>query len=168
VGNLEDLVRLVEGHVADASQGLPEELFLLVTRLTPVVNVDLLIKDDRNRTLLTWRDDGYEYSPGWHVPGGIIRYKERSADRIQAVAAKELGASVSFRPEPIAIREVFHPARRNRGHFISLLFRCELESPPDERLHFVAGAPQNGQWAWHSGCPANLIRVHDMYRPFLE
>lgn len=41
-----------------------------------MVNVDLLIKNvSSNETLLTWREDEY-YGPGWHVPGGIVRFKE--------------------------------------------------------------------------------------------
>jgi len=141
-------------------------VFLFVTRLTPMVNVDLLIRDTSGRTLLTWRDDGYEYSPGWHIPGGIIRYKESTAERIQAVARRELGSTARFAPQPLAIGEVMHPVRRNRGHFISLLFRCELEHEPDPRLRWDGGQPNGGQWAWHEGCPPDLIAVHDMYRAF--
>ena len=84
----------LENLVVDSRQGLPEDLFLFVTRLTPMINVDLLIRDGEGRTLLTWRDDGYDYSPGWHIPGGIIRYKECRGERVQAVAQKELGTSV--------------------------------------------------------------------------
>ena len=67
-------------------QDLPEELFRFISTISPLVNVDLLIKDDTNRTLLTWRDDEH-YGAGWHVPGGIIRFKEsgqlwRACDRL--------------------------------------------------------------------------------------
>jgi hypothetical protein len=35
----------------EKSQGdLPEDLFLFISRLVPMVNVDLLIKDSKNRT----------------------------------------------------------------------------------------------------------------------
>ena len=158
----------LESLVPDACHGLPEDLFLFVTRLTPMINVDLLIRDGEGRTLLTWRDDGYEYSPGWHIPGGIIRYKESRAGRVQAVAQKELGTSVRFREEPLAIREVIHPIRRDRGHFISLLYLCELAGPLDEGLRFPGGSPRAGQWAWHEEAPPDLIPVHDMYRAFLQ
>lgn len=161
------LIEQLETAAGDPRMGLPEDVFLFVTRLTPMINVDLLIRDLEGRTLLTWRDDGYEYSPGWHIPGGIIRYKESSADRIQAVARIELGTTVHFQPEPLTIREVIHPVRKNRGHFISILYLCELTGPLDEAHHFAAGEPSPGQWAWHSQCPPNLIPVHDMYRPFL-
>lgn len=162
------LIHRLESSLVDPNQGLPEEFFLFLSRLTPMINVDLLIRDGEGRTLLTWRDDGYEYSPGWHIPGGIIRYKESRAERVQAVARKELGTSVRFQEEPLAIREVIHPTRRDRGHFISLLYLCELADPPNEVLRFRGGNPLAGQWAWHEEDPPDLIPVHDMYRRFLR
>jgi colanic acid biosynthesis protein WcaH len=158
----------LESSLAEPNQGLPEKVFLFLSRLTPMINVDLLIRDAEGRTLLTWREDGYEYSPGWHIPGGIIRYKECRGERVQAVAQKELGTSVRFLEEPLAIREVIHPTRKDRGHFISLLYLCELAGPPNEALCFRGGSPRAGQWAWHEEAPPDLIPVHDMYRAFLR
>jgi ADP-ribose pyrophosphatase YjhB (NUDIX family) len=154
-----------ERAAGDASRGLPEEVFLLVSRLTPLVNVDLLIKDESRRTLLTWRDDG-TYSAGWHVPGGIVRFKEKIQERLAAVAELELGAKVSFRTEPLAIHEIMAHARTVRGHFISFLYECALLGPPDEALRYGQGDPRPGQWAWHEKCPDNLISVHEIYRRF--
>ncbi len=137
-----------------------------MSRITPIINVDLLIKNKQNSTLLTWRDDGF-YPPGWHIPGGIIRYKERISDRINAVARSELGARIKFKKEPLAINEIVIPARRNRGHFISLLYECRLIRPLDENLRFQKGIPRAGQWGWHKKCPKNIIPVHKMYRKFI-
>lgn len=77
----------------DAASGLPEELFLYVSSITPQANVGLLIKDDGGRTLLTWCDDS-THETGWYVPGGIIRFKETFIDRVHAVARIERGATV--------------------------------------------------------------------------
>lgn len=131
-----------------------------------MVNVDLLIKNVSNETLLTWREDEY-YGPGWHVPGGIVRFKETIAARISAVAMSELGASVEFGKEPLAMNEIMNAARDTRGHFISLLYECVLTSPLDQALEYKTGPVRNGQWSWHAGCPANLIRVHEVYRTFI-
>ena len=57
-------------------QGLGEELFLTVSSLVPIVNVDLLVYNDKGQFLLTKRDDPY-CGRGWHVPGGCIRFKVR-------------------------------------------------------------------------------------------
>jgi len=159
-------IDLLESYIKNPSAGLPEEIFLLITKLTPMVNVDLLIKNEQNHTLLTWRDDSL-YPACWHIPGGIIRYKETIADRIKAVAAGELGAEVEFKETPLAINELIHPARRVRGHFISFLYECKLMSAPDEKLRYKNGDPKPGEWAWHCKCPDNLISVHDIYRKYL-
>lgn len=156
----------LESYVSNPSGGLPEDIFLFISRITPLVNVDLLIKNEQNLTLLTWRNDSY-YSAGWHVPGGIIRYKEKIFNRIRAVAASELGCSVDFSKEPLAINEVIHPSRRVRGHFISLLYECTLTSSPDENLRYTEGIPKNGNWSWHNGCPNDIISVHEMYREYI-
>ena len=156
-------IDLLESLIKNPSEGLPEDVFLFVSRITPIINVDLLIKNAENQTLLTWRDDAY-YPPGWHIPGGIIRFKERISDRINAVAASELGAEVKFNEGPLAINEVIHPSRMVRGHFISLLYECTLMSPLDKNLEFEKGTPKPGECAWHSKCPNDIISVHEMYR----
>ena len=153
----------IEAAVGRVRAGLPEDVFRFVSRLTPLVNVDLLIQDDRGRTLLTWRDDEF-FGAGWHVPGGIIRYKETAADRIRACAREELGADVSFELAPLLVAETIRQDA-TRGHFISLLFRCRLGSPLDEAKR--AGAPlRPGDWQWHersprrsAGCPAPVRAV---------
>lgn len=156
----------MESFIKNPSKGLPEDIFLFISRITPIINVDLLIKNNKNHTLLTWRDDGY-WAPGWHIPGGIIRFRETISDRIKAVAASELGAEITFKKDPLAINESIHPSRKFRGHFISLLYECALVSPPDKKLRYGPGIPQPGEWAWHSKCPDNLISVHEMYRKYM-
>jgi ADP-ribose pyrophosphatase YjhB (NUDIX family) len=151
----------------DPKAGLPDDVFLFVSRVTPLVNVDLLIHNEAGQTLLTWRSDGF-YQPGWHVPGGIIRFQERAADRIAAVARQELGAAVVSEGSPALITEIIEPAHTIRGHFISLLFRCRLSSPLDDDLRYVSGQPRAGEWAWHQGCPTDLIPVHEIYRGLIE
>ena len=65
--NLINLIDNLEASIPDPFTGLQEDLFLFVSRITPIINVDLLIKNESDHTLLTWRDGGY-YPPGWHVP----------------------------------------------------------------------------------------------------
>ncbi len=159
-------IRLIESRIRNPAKGLPEDIFLFMTRVSPVINVDLLIKDKQGHTLLTWRDDGF-YPAGWHIPGGIVRYKETISDRIKAVAVSELGVKIKFKKEPSAINEVIHPKRLNRGHFISLLYESQLISPLDKAIRYEKGVPKPGEWAWHKRCPKNIIPVHKMYRKFI-
>lgn len=164
-GDIQAAVDKLRALRVDPTISLPEELFLYVSSITPLVNVDLLIKDDAGRVLLTWRDDPY-YELGWHVPGGIVRFKETFMDRIQAVSRTELGATVRTDTSPLAINEVIRPTRSARGHHVSLLFKCVLTSPPDEERRFKSEFPLQGQWCWHAAPPFNLLAVQDLYRPF--
>lgn len=160
------LDRVLE-HIPDPKVGLPQEVFYFVSRLTPMINVDLLIKNKLGQSLLTWREDQF-YGPGWHIPGGIIRFKESIEDRICKVALTELGCKVRFAPEPINVRSLVNKERDIRGHFISLLYLCELESAPDQKRIFDGASPKGGQWAWHDGAPENLIKPHEFFRNFID
>lgn len=162
-----EAVDRVRSLVKDAKAGLPEEVFLLVSQLTPLINVDLLIKSTDGKTLLTWREDKY-YGPAWHIPGGIIRFKESIESRIVKVARSELGCQVAALGQPIEVRSLMNPSRDIRGHFISLTFLCSLITAPDPDRAFTQGSPRNGQWAWHQGAPHALLKQHEPYRKLID
>lgn len=157
---------LYRGRKVTAPPGLPRRLFLKVSALTPLVNVDLLIRNSKGETLLTWRDDGH-WAPGWHVPGGILRAKETLLARLKKTAREELGAGLKGRPGFVTFNELIHPRRAERGHFISFLYRCRLAGAPKAALAWKEGEPRPGQWAWHRRCPKNLISVHEIYRKYI-
>jgi ADP-ribose pyrophosphatase YjhB (NUDIX family) len=159
-------ISVLESAIDDAHDGLPSDVFLFVSRVTPLVNVDLLIQDDRSRTLLTWRDDEY-FGPGWHVPGGIIRYKESAAERIRACAHEELDADVSLDSTPLMMLEVIGE-QRTRGHHVSLLFRCQLLGPLADARRAASDPPASGQWRWHDHCPPDLLDEQRGYARFFS
>lgn len=161
-----DLVAAIERSLGSARSGLPEDVFEFVSRLTPLVNVDLLITDARGCTLLTWRDDRF-YGPGWHVPGSVIRFKERALERVHACARAELGSDVDVEPVPLFVMESIAD-RRTRGHLISLLFRCRLISALDESRRVRDARPSPGQWQWHAACPRDLIPEQAPYAAFFR
>jgi len=158
-------IAAIESAIGDPHHGLPEELFLFASRITPLINVDLLIRDHAGRTLLTWRNDEF-FGPGWHVPGGIIRYKEMASDRIRACAFEELGAQVAFEPVPLLVSETIRE-QDNRGHFISLLYSCKLVTPLDESRQARSSPPAAGEWRWHESCPPDLLSIQAPYARFL-
>ena len=162
---LESAIATIEAAAGDRRGGLPLPIFLLFTRLLPLATVDLLIQDERGRTLLTWRDDVI-FGRGWHIPGGAIRYKETIADRLHACAATELGAAITFDPHPLAVEEEIDPVQATRGHNLALLYRCHLVRGPDWRLAWTGGAPDRDQWAWHARCPEDMLAVHRRYARF--
>lgn len=163
--NIAEIIAVLDEQVKNPSAGLPEDLFLYVSRITPLVNVDLLIKDEAGRTLLSWRNDEYA-GTGWHVPGGILRYKETLESRIKKVLETEIGAEVSFDPVPIALNQLIHPIHEIRGHCISILYKCFLAGtyvPKNEEF----SKDDAGYLMWHDQCPANLIEVHELYRNYI-
>lgn len=133
--------------------------------MTPIVNVDLLIKDEQGRTLLAWRNDQYSMV-GWHVPGGIIRFKEGFEDRLKKVAETEIGAKVEFEPKPIAVNEIILK-QETRGHFISFLYRCYL---PSSFILENKGLKEtdSGYLKWHESCPKSLLKCQEIYKKYIE
>jgi ADP-ribose pyrophosphatase YjhB (NUDIX family) len=164
--NILEATSFLDRAVPNPSDGLPEELFLYISRTTPMINVDLLIKDERGRTLLSWRNERYT-GTGWHVPGGIVRFKEALETRIKKVAEIEIGTEVVFHPAPIAMNEIIHPDQSIRGHFISLLYKCFVDgsfAPQNKGL----SRDDNGYLAWHDACPHSLFSFHEMYRTYID
>jgi colanic acid biosynthesis protein WcaH len=163
--NSQEAISLLESTVVNARIGLPRDVFDFISRHTPMINVDLLVRDERGRTLLAWRIER-NYTSGWHIPGGIVRYKETLEDRIMKVAETEIGAPVTFDPAPLAVSQIICP-HVTRGHFISLLYRCHLSGsfvPDNEGRTEI----DEGFLHWHETCPANIIKVHDMYRKYIS
>lgn len=162
---IKDAILFLDKSIPDSKAGLPEDLFYYVSRITPMVNVDLLIKDENRRTLLAWRDDEYS-GKGWHILGGIIRFKETFETRIKKVAETEIGVEVEFDPNPIAMNQLFNKERDIRGHFISILYKCSLPStfiPENKGLKET----DPGFLKWHETCPDNLLRFHEIYKKYL-
>jgi len=151
----------------DASRGLGEALFLSVSTLTPIANVDLLILDEKHRLLLKRRDDPY-FGAGWHIPGGCIRFRETMEERAQKTAVEEIGGPVIIH-KLVAVRDVIidspRPGLQNqnyRAHHLAVLFQCILPAQTiadrsfQERL-----AGENLKW-FHT-LPDDLLRVHEVY-----
>ena len=163
--NIAEAIALLDQEVPNPSAGLPDDVFYYISRVTPLVNVDLLIKDEHGRTLLSWRDDPYA-GRGWHIPGGIVRFKETLETRVKKVAETEIGTAVDFDPNPIAINQIIHDKTKVRNHFISVLYQCSLPPGfvPENKGLSMADA---GYLAWHSHCPDHLLEFQEIYRKFL-
>lgn len=153
----EQALQLVLASLQDPSQGLPGSVFSFILKVTPLINVDILIQEAGRGTLLTWRDD--EFGTGWHIPGGIIRLNEPAAHRISEVARLELATTVEADSFPIDIREFFYA----RGHFISLLYRCRPTKPLAAGGLEACEAPHPGSIGWFKACPPNIYPGHEAY-----
>lgn len=71
--------------------------FLQIIRATPLVSIDLIVRNKEGKILLGKRINrpaqGY-----WFVPGGRIRKNERLADALQRIARAELGITLILDP----------------------------------------------------------------------
>ena len=148
----------------DAKNGIGEDLFLSISQLTPIINVDLFIKNTSNETLLTWRSDKY-YGPGWHVPGGVVRYKETLMERAKKVAKNELDLELEEFNGPIAHHEAFNYTRNIRGHFISFIFSANIENNLSKKRQ-AGKNPNHGEWKWFKACPDNFINNQDFLKKY--
>ena len=167
--NAIEILRQAELNTDD---GMPEELFLLVSSLVPLSNVDLLVVNRQNQLLLSRRNDPF-YQKSWHIPGGCMRFNEDFAQRIQKTAQAELGCAVTFDKTPLAVRNVIrgrdewlaHP--RERGHNIAILFRCYL---PDGYQIDNNGRNENenGYLKWFDHLPGDFLNIQRVFSDILE
>ena len=84
-----DLFHKSINKIINPISGLGKRIFLIVSQLTPLCNVELVVKDSLDKTLLIYRDDEF-YGPGWHLPGGVIRFRENVETRIYLTLLNEL------------------------------------------------------------------------------
>lgn len=160
------LLGKIKKKIDSPQLGLGDELFLFATELTPMINVDLLIKDKNNRILLSWRKDNF-YDEGWHVPGGVIRLKESIEHRILEVSKNEIGCdNIVYKKEPTEVVQIICPEMQQRGHFITLVYECSL--PDGFEVHNDVNEYEAGYLKWFSECPADLLDVHSFYRKYWQ
>lgn len=166
------LNQYLQQHGIEPEKGLGEELFLFVSSLTPIVNVDLLVYNKQGQFLLTRRNDPH-CGVGWHVPGGCVRFKETFEDRVRKVAEKELGiTNLKFEQEPIKVFEIFSNKKREiinqdeRAHFITLVFRCE--APADYQIdNGSLNESDAGYIKWFDKVPEDLLEIQDCYKAII-
>lgn len=165
---LEQGLALLKKAKLTPREGLPQELFLWLSALTPIPNVDLWIQNEAGEVLLSWRDDPY-YGKGWHIPGGCIRFGETMAERIEKTALSELGCKVEFDPQPMAVRDIIRPPVEGlqnpdmRGHHVAMLYRCTL--PRDYPVtNDTRQEGKNGYLRWFSAIPPDFLSIHEPYR----
>jgi len=159
--NLENLIHKIDLlNAYNPVDGLPNSIFYFIGRNTPLINVDLLIKNPEGSILMTWRDDEH-CGKGWHIPGGIIRFQEKIEDRIKKVAMSELGISVSNQNNFLEMNQIIVPGKKERSHFISMLYECELNISPFDIL-------ENNQIKFFKKMPKDILKYHLIYEKYFS
>ena len=116
--------------VKNPKQGLPQGVFDAISQLVPFPACEIVVFNSKGEMLLTWRQD--QWWNGWHIPGGLMRFKETFQERLNNTAKKELGAGIkSFK---FLFVENYYTELR--GHSVSCVFLCKLTRPPKQGKFF--------------------------------
>ena len=92
---------------------LPAETFDLVVRHTPLVSIDLVVRDARRR-LLVGRRVNRPAKDTWFVPGGRIEKDERLAAAFRRISRVELGVEIEIESARfLGCFEHFYPDNRS-------------------------------------------------------
>jgi colanic acid biosynthesis protein WcaH len=108
--------------------------FIDVIRKTPLIAIDLIIRNKHNEVLIGLRNN--EPAKGyWFVPGGRILLNERIAAAFGRIAQEELGVSLSIEDASfVGIFEHFYQNSYTQEpglgtHYIVLAYEIKISNP---------------------------------------
>lgn len=124
-----------------AGAPLPAEQYLEVVARTPLVSIDLVVRDTQRRVLVGRRRN--EPAAGsWFVPGGAIRKNETLDAAFARITWAELGRSLARRDaQLLGVFEHFYPSNFMRApgiatHYVVLAHTLSVDAlpalPPDQ------------------------------------
>ena len=156
-----------------AEAGLGKDLFVFISSLTPIVNVDLLVYNSKGQFLLSRRNDAHCGS-GWHIPGGCIRFKESIESRIRKVAESELNLTdFQFDKEPLKVFEIICNEHRNidnqdeRAHFVTLVYKCY--APDSYHIDNKGKTESDSNYLkWFDKLPDDLLNIQQCYKEIMK
>lgn len=172
IRQLQLLKKEVEKSDINPKAGIGEDLFLFVSSLTPIVNVDLLVYNSKGQFLLSFRDDRH-CGRGWHIPGGCIRFRETIDERIKKVAYTELHLeNIDYEKRPIKIFEIFCNEEREidcqdeRSHFITFVYKCY--APDSYQINNAMKENEAGFLKWFDKLPDDLLNIQQCYKEIIK
>ena len=148
---------------------MPREDFTHVVRLTPLVSIDLILRDPEGAVLVGLRNN--EPAKGvWFVPGGRIGKDERLVEAFARLLDLETGLSIPFaEARLLGAYEHFYDTNRYcepgyGTHYVVLGYELQLETRPAIKLD-----DQHSAIKWMA-VPALLAApdVHDNTKAYLR
>jgi colanic acid biosynthesis protein WcaH len=145
------------------------EDFFVVVRSTPLISIDLVLRDPAGRILLGRRNNE-PAKDTYFVPGGVVRKNERLDDAFRRLLAVETGLSGERRDAQfLGVNEHFYPTNRfgDPGfgtHYVVLGYRISLSERPNIRLD-----DQHSDYRWMS--EAELLahaEVHENTKAYFQ
>jgi colanic acid biosynthesis protein WcaH len=148
---------------------LGREEFLQVVERTPLVSIDLIVRDADGRVLLGKRTN--EPAKGfWFVPGGRIHKDERIATAFRRITAAELGKPLDLADaEFIGVFEHLYPtnfaAKPGVGtHYVVLAYELGATDLPEQ-----LPTDQHGEFEWFDvERIVEMDSVHENTRAYFE
>ena len=113
---------------------LPPDVLIEVIKYTPLVSIDLVVRDGDGRVLAGWRTNRPAQNC-WFVPGGRICKDERIADAFRRISKNELGLTLEERQARfLGVYQHFYEdnfaERPGFGtHYIVLGYEVRLDAP---------------------------------------
>ena len=128
---------------------MTDEQFLSIVDATPLVSIDLIIRNDNGEVLLGRRLNR-PARDCWFVPGGRIRKNERVAEALNRISQRELG-TVVIGARLLGVFDHFYEdnflgAPAINTHYVSLGFEANL--PPGV---LPVADDQHGELRWWRG-----------------
>ncbi len=119
--------------------------FLRIVEATPLVSIDLILRNERGEVLLGRRNN--KPAQGlWFVPGGRIRKNERVAEALRRISRRELGVEI--------------PQAKLLGVF-DHLYPDNFLGAPDVSTHYVVLGMEA---AWPVGANVQADDQHDEFK----
>lgn len=128
---------------------LPLPQFMQVVASTPLVSIDLIVKNEHGQVLLGMRNN--EPAAGfWFVPGGCIRKNETLAEAFARISEAELGVRLNRADYPFyGAYEHFYDTNAGRlpgfgTHYVVLAHEVVVESNTLK----LPQQDQHADWRW--------------------
>ncbi|MDB5823127.1 MAG: GDP-mannose mannosyl hydrolase, partial [Herminiimonas sp.] len=119
---------------------LDKERFRSVIETTPLVAIDLVVRNKRGEVLLGRRRNRPAQN-SWFVPGGRIFKNERLADALKRISETEIGTVIKV-GQLLGVFDHFFDdnvfgIESMSTHYVALVYQCEIDSnvniTPDEQ-----------------------------------
>ncbi len=146
---LAGLLRLINPH-----KPLGTKLFDAIARVSVSVAFEAVALRRNRQTgetevFLIQRPENDSAYPGqWHVPGSVLHPSENDEHVLKRLSRREFGVPI-IKSKFVAM--VSTPGEV-RGHFLSLVYRVELD-----------GDPKNGNWFPVNKLPKQTVETHKKY-----
>ena len=138
---------------------MTDEQFLHIVDATPLVSIDLIIRNEQGEVLLGWRVNRPAQN-SWFVPGGRIRKNERVKEALQRISKRELGVAITDAKLMGVFDHIYEDnflaAPKVNTHYVVLGFSAELPS----QTAFTA-VDQHGELKWWS--VSDLLASRDVH-----